>query len=63
MSGLIRILMEITRTQNGVDYGDAQIREALDGCRECRETSPDERLLPEMLLGLSDGTQGDRGET
>lgn len=62
MSGLIKTLVEIARTQKGVDYGVTEIYQTLDNSRERSQTGGDEKLPLKDILGLSDGTEGAGGK-
>ncbi len=63
MNSLAEILIEITRSQQVINYGTTEIHQAVYECGGRSEDGADAQLLPEMLLGPDDGAQGNRGST
>ncbi len=63
MSALTDILIDITRSQQVINYGTTEIRQALHDCGGRSEAGAHAQLLPEVLLGPATRAQGDRGTT
>jgi len=62
MSGLLKTLVGIARSQQVIDYELAKIREGQYDDRSGSQRSTHAQLLPQGILGSNDGPPGHRSK-